>query len=55
MNVWVYYIYWSEKYPKNPDDPICSYKRFDSSAVPGNKSFSKVQLNGTSDLISSYN
>ena len=23
MNVWVYYLYWSNKYPVGPDDPIC--------------------------------
>ncbi|CAH3046921.1 unnamed protein product, partial [Porites lobata] len=23
MNVWVHYIYWSKKYPQNPDNPIC--------------------------------
>ncbi|XP_031560606.1 uncharacterized protein LOC116296688 [Actinia tenebrosa] len=23
MNVWMYYIYWSKKYPKDPNDPVC--------------------------------
>ena len=23
MNVWVYYLYWSNKYPVGPDDPVC--------------------------------
>ena len=23
MNVWVYYLYWSNKYPVGPDDPMC--------------------------------
>ncbi|XP_031560607.1 uncharacterized protein LOC116296689 [Actinia tenebrosa] len=24
MNVWVYYIYWSNVYPRDPNDPVCN-------------------------------
>ena len=24
MNVWIQYLYWTDKYPKGPDDPRCS-------------------------------
>ncbi|XP_031565547.1 uncharacterized protein LOC116300761 [Actinia tenebrosa] len=27
MNVWFYYIYWSNAYPKDPNDPICNIQK----------------------------
>ena len=24
MNVWIQYLYWTDEYPKGPDDPRCS-------------------------------
>ena len=36
MNVWIKYLYWSDKYPTGPDDPECTsfMKRGPKSRIP---------------------